>query len=149
MCACLALPSEVCKPTHVCKWTLTCAHTSRFCHVLRACVAFTISGWPLISLICSTHLSNSSLSLSLHSRWLQHRGCDTTSRLHAALLCDISLPPYAWSSGTFIKQRERNAQTKTTSLNSEILYSFERSGSTLHIYLEQANWFNLPCLHLA
>ncbi len=86
--------------------------------------------------------------LSLHSQWLQHGACDTKRR--AALLCDIFLPLYAWSSGTFIKQRGRNAQTTTTSLNSEILsYSFERSGSTHHIYLEEANWFNLPCLHHA
>lgn len=117
------------------------------------------STWPLISLICSTHrLILSPVlhhSLSLHSRWRQqqqqHRAMwHHASRLHAALLSDISLPLHAWSSGTFIKQRERNAQTKTTSLNAEILsYSFERSGSTHHIYLGEANWFNLLCLHHA
>lgn len=44
---------------------------------------------------------------------------------------------YAPSSTTFIKQSERNAPTKTTSLNSEnfLLIRFERLGATLHVRL--------------
>lgn len=83
--------------------------------------------------------------LSLHSRSLQRGACDA-ARLAAA----IWYPLYAWNlhQAAAARRRRGNAQTKTTSLDSEILpHSFERSGSSHHIYLEEANWFNLPCLH--
>lgn len=99
------------------------------------------------NMLHSPHHSSPRSTTSFHSRWLRHG-----ARRHSApcLLSDIFLPPCARSSRTFIKQRQRNAQTKTTSLNAENRsYSFERSGSTHHIYLEEANWFNLPCLHHA
>lgn len=119
------------------------------------------STWPLISLICSTHrLILSPVlhhSLSLHSRWLQQQqqqqdgACDTTR-------CASTPPCYLISLFLFTpdllepsssRGKEMHKQ-KTTSLNSEILsYSFERSGSTHHISLGEANWFNLLCLHHA
>lgn len=133
---------------HMCVWA--CAHTSGWCHV---CVSL----WPLgifhmatYRFICSTHLFIPTLCCTT-ARHFFPGGCNVEHVTpHAPLLSDILLPFYAWSSETFIKQRERNAQTKTTSLKSEILsYPFEQSGSAHHIYLGDANWFNLPCLHHA
>lgn len=76
--------------------------------------------------------------LSLHSRWLQHGARDATRR--------ASTPPYylisffLFTPHLLEPSSGRNAQTKTTSLNPEILsYSFEHSGCTHHIYLEEAN----------
>lgn len=78
--------------------------------------------------------------LSFLHRWLQHGACDTTM---LALLCDSFLPLQSWEGNEMHK--------KTNPLKTEILlYSVELSGFTHHIYLEQANWFNLPwCLHHA
>lgn len=104
------------------------------------------SAWPLISLICSAH----PLILSPCSTTACHfvlGGCiaqrgDTMRRASTLPCYLISFFLYAPDHLEPSSSRgKRNAQTKkTTSLNAENRsYSFERSGFTHHIYLEEAN----------
>lgn len=146
--------------SHVRVSTLTCVDTSTSCHVsfwffvpIVALTIFRMAAYqfnmlrsPLESVPMLHH------GLSFRSRWLHHIARrHHAPRLHTALLSDIFLPLCTRSSRTFIKQRQKKCTNKkTTSLNAENRsYSFERSGFTHHIYLEEANWFNLPCLHQA
>lgn len=111
--------------SHVCKCALTCAHI-RILSCLCVCVAlpilrmatyqFNMLHSPLDSVPVLHH------GLSLHSRWLQHGGCDTTLRASTPPCYAISfflLTPDLLEPSS--SSRKETRKTETTSLNSEIL----------------------------
>lgn len=73
---------------------------------------------------------------------------DDMPRLHAASLSDIFLfTLYLLEPSS--RQRGEKSMSKNNIITLKNSYSFEHSGSAHHIYLEEANWFNFPCLHHA